>query len=168
MNYSYIIMLILLIIVYLIISKISTLFKTEKQKQEEKREQIKQEIKEYKELEDYTSYLKPDKIKELINKNRTKASQSLMYDNLIDTKNSKSIAPNIVVQLKNAKGLINDDEEIVYNLLNSLKTKTSIAFISHLFYRVYNEPLLNFLLSFLNKDEFNIVLRIIKNKPTYV
>lgn len=69
--------------------------------------------------------------------------------------------------LKKSKGLFNDDESAVYGVFQNMKTQSQVSFLADTFQSMYGVSLAAYLLSFLDEDEMQKVLAIIKRLPAY-
>lgn len=69
--------------------------------------------------------------------------------------------------LKDSKGVFNDDENKVYGVFQSLRTKAQISFLAKVFFDVYQQSLLSYLLSFLSDAEMVNVAKICNKLPAY-
>ena len=69
--------------------------------------------------------------------------------------------------LKDSKGVFNDDEAKVYGVFQSLRTKAQISFLAKVFFDVYQQSLLSYLLSFLSDSEMVNVAKICNKLPAY-
>jgi len=66
--------------------------------------------------------------------------------------------------LYDAKGLINDDETLVYNVFASLPNLFIASALTFTFYETYKKDLQTYLQSFLNEKEYNKVVKILNSK----
>ena len=64
---------------------------------------------------------------------------------------------------RDAKGLVNDDEEAVYGALRSMKYKTQLSQVAERFFQMYKQDLYLFLKSFLSDDELEQVAKLVNN-----
>ena len=82
---------------------------------------------------------------------------------------SPEVASRYALILKNAKGLINDDEDAVAKIFKKLlKDKTQVASLSKAFYRNYKRDMWEHLRSFLSDRELNeLVHRPVKQLANY-
>lgn len=70
----------------------------------------------------------------------------------------------ILENIYNAKGIINDDEDIVYSIFRQLPSIFMISIISKLFEEKYKTSLKLYLSTFLSEKELDVIHRIINNK----
>jgi hypothetical protein len=68
-------------------------------------------------------------------------------------------------RIYDAKGVFNDDENAVYGVFQSLKTKSQVSFLASVFYTNYKKSLYGYLLSFLNTQEMANVAAICNKLP---
>jgi hypothetical protein len=66
--------------------------------------------------------------------------------------------------LYDAKGLINDDETLVYNVFASLPNLFVASALTFTFKETYNKDLQTYLQSFLNESEYNKLVKILNSK----
>lgn len=76
-------------------------------------------------------------------------------------------AQNYAAILKNAKGILNDDESAVYGVFQSLKTRSQVSFLAMVFFQQYGQSMLGFLQSFLNESEMTTVAKITNKLPAF-
>ena len=76
-------------------------------------------------------------------------------------------AQNYAAIIKNAKGILNDDEAAVYGVFQSLKTRSQVSFLAMVFFQQYGQSMLGFLQSFLNESEMTTVAKITNKLPAY-
>lgn len=70
-------------------------------------------------------------------------------------------------QLFDAKGLFDDDEDSVYGAFRKIQTQYQLSILSGIFYFFYKKDLLEYLKKFMNADEMDKLLSMIKNYPQY-
>lgn len=68
-------------------------------------------------------------------------------------------------RIYNARGVFNDNENEIYNVIASIPNRMSLSFIAHQFKGRYGENMLNFLKSFLNPSELLRVYELVVKKP---
>ena len=78
-----------------------------------------------------------------------------------------SYSAGLVEQLWDATGYFNDDEEAIYGVFRSLKTKSQVAFLAKRFFELKGQDLYNYLSNYLNDSELLNVKGIIDSKPMY-
>lgn len=64
-----------------------------------------------------------------------------------------------------SKGFFNDDEAKVYGVFQALKYKTQVSWLAAVFFAMYKQSLLAYLLSFLNDSEMQTVAKITNKLP---
>lgn len=69
-----------------------------------------------------------------------------------------------VIALYEAKGAINDDETIVYNIIASVPNLFCLSALAFSFEKVYKISLISFLKSFLNEKELKKIMKIVNAK----
>lgn len=74
----------------------------------------------------------------------------------------------VAAMLKRAKGIFNDNEGAVYSAMKELKTQSQLAQVAQVFFKEYDQNLLEYLRDFLNDKEQARVYSLIKNLPTGV
>jgi hypothetical protein len=80
---------------------------------------------------------------------------------LLDTITVKQL----VEDLNNSKGFLNDDEQLVFSTFRKLKNKSQLNQLISEFNNTQQKNLYDYLNSFLNTNEFATVLNIIKTIP---
>ena len=80
---------------------------------------------------------------------------------------TQTYAANLVNQLWDATGFFNDDEEAIYGVFRSLKTKSQVAALSKKFYELKGQDLYSYLKNYLNDSEMLTLSSIIDQKPKY-
>lgn len=78
-----------------------------------------------------------------------------------------AFSENLVNQLWDATGFFNDDEEAIYGVFRSLKTKSQVSFLAKRFFDLKGQDLYNYLDNYLNDSEMLNVKGIIDSKPMY-
>jgi hypothetical protein len=68
-------------------------------------------------------------------------------------------------RIYDAKGIFNDDENAVYGVFQSLKTKSQVSFLASVFYTNYKKSMYGYLTSFLNTKEMANVAAICNKLP---
>lgn len=80
---------------------------------------------------------------------------------------TQSYAANLVNQLWDATGYFNDDEEAIYGVFRSLKTKSQVAALAKKFYELKGQDLYSYLKNYLNDSEMLTLSGIVDQKPKY-
>jgi hypothetical protein len=80
---------------------------------------------------------------------------------------TQSYAANLVNQLWDATGFFNDDEEAIYGVFRSLKTKSQVAALAKKFYELKGQDLYSYLKNYLNDSEMLVLSGIVDQKPKY-
>lgn len=80
---------------------------------------------------------------------------------------TQNYAANLVNQLWDATGFFNDDEETIYGVFRSLKTKSQVAALAKKFYELKGQDLYSYLKNYLNDSEMLTLAGIIDGKPKY-
>lgn len=70
---------------------------------------------------------------------------------------TKAIAQQIAEKIHDAGGWFNDNEEQVYGALRQLKAKTQLSWVADNFYTLYGEDMYQYMRSFLDDSEMQIV-----------
>ena len=78
-----------------------------------------------------------------------------------------SYSLDLVNQLWDATGYFNDDEQSIYGVFRSLKTKSQVAFLAKRFFELKQQDLYSYLENYLNDSELLNVKGIIDSKPMY-
>lgn len=65
----------------------------------------------------------------------------------------------------NAKGILNDDEDAVYNAFSVMQSKPTVSQVAHYFAQNYNTGLYDFLIGFLNAKEMEPIRTRIMQLP---
>lgn len=102
----------------------------------------------------------PNAYKDIFNKSKYKKLQDYLDEKGLTKDDIQKILENIY----NAKGTINDDEDIIYSIFRSLPSVFIISVISNLFENQYKTNLKLYLSSFLDNKELDIVHQIINDK----
>tara|TARA_R110000868_G_scaffold402001_1_gene677901 strand:+ start:739 stop:1278 length:540 start_codon:yes stop_codon:yes gene_type:complete len=97
--------------------------------------------------------------------NKTKAPKVFNYINQFGAK--ASILGAMPKMLYDSKGFFYDDPERTYNIFRLIQTQYQLAIVASIFSTKYNKDLLTYLKSFLNAEELNIIVNIVKNYPKY-
>lgn len=71
-------------------------------------------------------------------------------------------------RIDDSKGLFNDDEDTLYDVFRSISTQWQLSFLAAIFSAYYKKDLFLYLKSFLNANELNSLLSMIKNYPQYI
>lgn len=66
-----------------------------------------------------------------------------------------------------SKGWFNDDEDKLYGVFKSLKTKSQVSFLADVFYQKYRRDMISYISSFLNDSELYKLKNIIDPLPNY-
>ena len=80
---------------------------------------------------------------------------------------SKTDYLNLAKGLYNASGVFNDDEDSVYGVFRKVQTQYQLSILSGIFYFFYKKDLLEYLKGFMNADEMDKLLQMVKNYPQY-
>jgi len=83
---------------------------------------------------------------------------------IIDTTQFSALALDVL----DAKGFFNDDEDRLYNVFKVIQTQYQLGFLSKLFSVLYKKDLLEYLKSFLKADEIAPILQQVRNYPQYL
>lgn len=78
-----------------------------------------------------------------------------------------SYSLDLVNQLWDATGYFNDDEQAIYGVFRSLKTRSQVAFLAKRFFELKQQDLYSYLENYLNDSELLNVKGIIDSKPMY-
>ena len=66
-----------------------------------------------------------------------------------------------------AKGLIHDEEDSVFNVLKTYKTKTGVAALVYIFSQSTRD-LAGFLQTFMSNDQFSVILKLVSKLPDFL
>lgn len=66
-----------------------------------------------------------------------------------------------------SKGIFNDDEDKLFGVFKSLKTKSQVSFLAEVFYRKYKRDMIAYINSFLNDKEMLTLKNIVDKLPNY-
>lgn len=69
--------------------------------------------------------------------------------------------------IRDAKGILNDDESKVYGVFEQLRYQSQVSFLSAIFFRMYGVSLYGYLREFLNDAEIARVASICNKLPKY-
>lgn len=82
---------------------------------------------------------------------------------LLNSTSATLLAKNIY----DSKGYFNDDEDKLYGVFKSLKTKSQVSYLAEFFYKKYSKDLVAYLQTFLNDDEMARLKKIIDPLPNF-
>lgn len=82
---------------------------------------------------------------------------------LLNSASATLLAKNIY----DSKGYFNDDEDKLFGVFKSLKTKSQVSYLAEFFYKKYSKDLVAYLQTFLNDDEMARLKKIIDPLPNY-
>lgn len=71
----------------------------------------------------------------------------------------------VVFDIRNSKGIFNDNETALYNKFQIMKSQFMISYVANLFQKSYNKDMFSYIQEFTNNDEQAKIYNIIKNKP---
>ncbi len=72
-----------------------------------------------------------------------------------------------VKRMYNSKGLFKDNPNAVYSVFREIQTQYQLSVISYFFTSVYKIDLFEYLKSFLDENEMDKIINIVKNYPQY-
>jgi hypothetical protein len=78
---------------------------------------------------------------------------------------TQATAKSDVEKLWDATGVFNDDEEAIYGVFRSLKYKSQVSYLAYWFNAIKGKDLYQFIRSYLNDSELNVVLQITQKMP---
>lgn len=70
-------------------------------------------------------------------------------------------------KLMKARGFFNDDEEAIYGIFRSLKTRSQITSLAFAFQKLYGKDLYFWLKAIMSAGELAVVVKIVNSKPKY-
>lgn len=82
--------------------------------------------------------------------------------------NKKTFVENInraAFDVKNSKGIFNDNEDALYNVFQNMKNQVQISYLADTFQKLNNKDMASYIKGFTNEEERAKIFRIIKNKP---
>lgn len=86
------------------------------------------------------------------------------FQNFVGTKT----LPELSRKLWESSHFFNDDEEAVYGIFRSLRSQYQLSILSSLFFHAYGKDLLEYLKKFLDANEMEKIIDIVKNYPKYI
>lgn len=66
-----------------------------------------------------------------------------------------------------SKGYFNDDEDKLFGVFKSLKTKSQVSYLADIFYQKYRRDMITYIRSFLNDNEMLTLKNIVDKLPNY-
>ena len=68
-------------------------------------------------------------------------------------------------KMEDAKGLLNDDESAVTNVIQQAQTKVNLSFVSYVYGNKYNSSMVDYIDGFTNQKERNDIIRAVNKLP---
>lgn len=102
-------------------------------------------------------------------KGRITGQSELTPQLYLDNKADKTIdgrkAIRLATQVKDAKGVFNDDEDSLYTVLQEAESKVNLSYISYLFGREYNKSMSEYINGFTNQEERQKIIKLVNQLP---
>jgi hypothetical protein len=66
-----------------------------------------------------------------------------------------------------SKGFFNDDEDKLYGVFKSLKTKSQVSYLADVFQHIYKRDMITYINSFMNNNELSVLKKIVDGLPNF-
>ena len=100
---------------------------------------------------------------------RLKKQKELTPQLYLDNPDDKTIggtqALALADEMEDAKGLLNDDESAVTNVIQQAQTKVNLSFVSYVYGNKYNSSMVDYIDGFTNQKERNDIIRAVNKLP---
>lgn len=109
----------------------------------------------------------PNYFSALVKAFKNKFGKNLTEKKQLKIPSTKSIYE-LSKQIYNSKGTFKDDTNMLYDVFSSLQTQYQLSALSFYFSTMYKKDLLNYIKSFTNYEEQNIIFDKVKNYKQYL